>query len=59
VTLRRFLDISNIKHLDWESSISLEEGVAKVYRWYQGIVENTTTELRQDEFQEDVAFELY
>jgi len=33
-TLRKLMDVSRIKSLGWQSSISLEDGLSKVYTWY-------------------------
>ena len=33
-TLRKLMDVSRIKSLGWQSSISLEDGLSKVYPWY-------------------------
>jgi GDP-L-fucose synthase len=33
-TLRKVMDISRIKSLGWQSSISLEYGLSEVYQWY-------------------------
>jgi GDP-L-fucose synthase len=32
--LRKLMDVSRIKSLGWQSSISLEDGLSKVYPWY-------------------------
>jgi GDP-L-fucose synthase len=34
-TLRKLLDISRLKSLGWEPRIRLEEGIRKVYEWFQ------------------------
>jgi len=33
-TARKLMDVSRIKYLGWVSTIALEEGLAKTYRWY-------------------------
>ncbi len=35
-TPRKLMDVSKLKDLGWESSISLEEGVKGTYKWYTG-----------------------
>ena len=32
---RKLLDVSRIKALGWEANIILNEGIRKVYDWYQ------------------------
>jgi GDP-L-fucose synthase len=34
-TPRKLLDVSRISSLGWKAQISLEEGIASTYEWYQ------------------------
>jgi len=34
-TLQKLLDVSRLNHLGWKAKISLEQGIATTYRWYQ------------------------
>jgi len=33
-TLRKLMDVSRLSALEWQSSISLEDGLANTYKWY-------------------------
>lgn len=39
-TPKKLLDIGKIKNLGWNSNVSLEEGIKKIFNWYTSFYEN-------------------
>ena len=39
-TPRKLLDVTRLKQLGWQSSITLREGLARTYRWYLDHIES-------------------
>ena len=42
-TPRKLMDISRLKSLGWESSISLRSGLAETYGWFKNNIEDIRT----------------
>ena len=38
-TPRKLMDVSKLKNLGWESSISLKSGLAQTYNWFKNNIE--------------------
>jgi len=45
-TMRKLMDVSRLASLGWESSISLEEGLHKTYRFYESEVAGRKSEVK-------------
>ena len=42
-TLRKLMDVSRLKDLGWQYSVSLENGLTKTYSWYKNNFEEART----------------